>query len=231
MKIKSWPLAVFVSLFVHFLGFFVVRIKTLEALQEVKYVQVGLYESSWSDRSVDLPGEAEMGDDVFEAASQSLLHHDNPLKSSVSANAVKLPSISNASEVKVQDLPDSKKENLISGSRSGGGALSKENRKLEAEKKENRTVRIEGPAANRFVLYHQEPEYPEWAQQYGLEFQIRLKFWIHPNGEVLFVEVEGSSGYPEVDAEVIQVMKRWRFNAVDGPIMQWGKIRFNFRLS
>lgn len=229
MKSKSWHFAIFVSIAVHFLGFFLVRIKTLDALPEAKFIQVGLYESNWSDSLVNLPGETEKEEEIFEAASQSLIKNDMQMDSPLSSKSVDLPESPAIPGAGIRNQKPPKKEKDAS-------AASNENALNASEEDSSQintddAVHIEGPAAGRIVLYHQEPDYPDWAQQYGLEFQIRLKFWIQASGEVSFVEVENSSGYPEVDAEVIQVMKRWRFNAVDNASLQWGKILFKFRLS
>jgi TonB family protein len=89
---------------------------------------------------------------------------------------------------------------------------------------------IEGPVGKRELLYKPDAEYPEWAEKAGAEGNVKLKFWVEPDGKITETEIIHSSGYPRLDIFAQENIRRWIFNAVAGNEKAWGIITFRFRL-
>lgn len=107
--------------------------------------------------------------------------------------------------------------------------------RVELDKKlfESELVDLAGPARYREILSKPPlPEYPKWAEEMGMDFDIELKFSVSPLGEVKNTQVTVSSGYPEVDLLGATYLKRWNFLPLQaGPGKEeWGVIKLHFRL-
>jgi TonB family protein len=90
-----------------------------------------------------------------------------------------------------------------------------------------------GPIADRAVLAHVTPVYPEWAKRDGVEGSVTLYFVVEPDGSVREnVLVQQTAGFGEFDDNARAALRAWRFAPLaDGRVGdQWGTIRFNFRL-
>ena len=219
-KERIYWIAFLASVVFHGLLFVLFKVKNLEAIAEPEYMEVGLVEAGWSEPFLELPGES------YE--DQLLFERTLPLKAEMNENGSSdpqdregstLPQIKQEKDIFINmESFEDKKLTVIESAK--GMSVSE-----VAEK-----PMIQGPASKREVLFKKYPDYPLWAQRYGLEFEVRLKFWLTSGGDVDWVVIEASSGYPEVDAEVMRAMKRWRFNPVDGNERQWGTILFKFRL-
>jgi TonB family protein len=222
-KNKALSLALIGSAWIHITAFMILKVKVSEAAFPDQFLQVGLWESQWDEALVDLPGE--VGDDerIFGPSDRlfqkKYLHGDFEMKD----------------EAKVPDLPLAKFSDSVKididlkqkGKIAKDSSLKRNGLTIDRIRPD-----IEGPVSKRNVLFQRNPSYPPWAQRYGLEFEIRLKFWVLPSGEVSLVVIQDSSGYPEIDARVVRCMKRWRFNSLEGESAQtqWGTILFKFRL-
>ena len=90
--------------------------------------------------------------------------------------------------------------------------------------------KIEGPGGKRKVIYRISPQYPEWAKKKGIEGNIRIKFWISPEGKVVDTEIITSSGYPELDLIAEAIFRKWLFEPSTKNGNVWGIITFRFRL-
>jgi hypothetical protein len=92
-------------------------------------------------------------------------------------------------------------------------------------------IGLEGPAKNRIVLYSPPlPSLPDWAKREGLKFDLKVKFWISPQGVVKRAEPQISCGYPEVDLLGIRYISKWRFETVSADsegTNQWGAIKLS----
>ncbi len=90
------------------------------------------------------------------------------------------------------------------------------------------TSRIQGPAAERQVIFQPPPP----SVTVESESEIELRFWILPNGAVgRVVPVKKSD--PRLEALAINYLRYWRFNPIpsDAPQdEQWGIIPFKFRI-
>ncbi len=93
------------------------------------------------------------------------------------------------------------------------------------------TLEIEGPAGDRGVLYRKKTEYPDWAQEEGMEGNIQIKFWVAPDGKVVLTELVVSSGFPELDIYAEQVLREWLFEPARTDKQAWGIITFSFKLT
>ncbi|MCX8081925.1 MAG: TonB family protein [bacterium] len=91
-------------------------------------------------------------------------------------------------------------------------------------------VEIEGPAGNRSLIYKEPVEYPEWAIEKALEGNIRIKFWVAPDGKIILTNLITSSGYPELDLYAEQKFRKWLFEPIQTDKQAWGLITFRFYL-
>ncbi|MFH1824586.1 MAG: TonB family protein [Candidatus Firestonebacteria bacterium] len=92
---------------------------------------------------------------------------------------------------------------------------------------------VTGPIASRGILYHDAPEYPEWARRKGIEGEICVQITVDPKGDVKDIFVIRTCGFKELDQLVIDCMRRWKFDSLPmsaKQIDQEGKITFKFNL-
>ncbi len=93
---------------------------------------------------------------------------------------------------------------------------------------------LTGPVANRKLISHPTPKYPEWAKKEGVEATVRLMFTVLPNGVVKEnIVVQKTSGYQDFDVNATEALRGWRFEALRDNAVgeQWGEITFRYRLS
>ncbi|HEB29917.1 MAG TPA: TonB family protein [Spirochaetes bacterium] len=67
---------------------------------------------------------------------------------------------------------------------------------------------------------------PLWVKKEGLDLQIAVSFAVTPGGYTTSVTVEESSGYPDVDAAVLETVRKMSFNPVSGSENVTGTIRY-----
>ena len=87
-------------------------------------------------------------------------------------------------------------------------------------------IRWDQPAAAsaRKLLSSPKPEIPAWVSKQGLNLQVLVNFTLTPDGFLRDVNIEASSGYPAVDAAVMEALRRWHFtpdlsaHAINGQI-------------
>ncbi|MCM8761901.1 MAG: TonB family protein [Candidatus Omnitrophica bacterium] len=91
-------------------------------------------------------------------------------------------------------------------------------------------VEIEGPAGERVLIYREPVEYPGWAIEKAMEGNIRIKFWVAPDGKIVLTNLITSSGYPELDLYTEQRFRKWVFESVRTDKQAWGLITFRFYL-
>jgi len=91
-----------------------------------------------------------------------------------------------------------------------------------------------GPVADRRLLHHETPAYPEWAKREAIEASVRLYFVVLSGGRVKEnVMVQRTSGYSDFDGNATAALLTWRFEPLSGGSAgeQWGEITFHYRLS
>lgn len=65
----------------------------------------------------------------------------------------------------------------------------------------------------RNLLAAPQPQIPLWVSKEGLSLTVLISFTLTPDGILDDVNIEGSSGYNEVDAAVTEAIRHWRFSA------------------
>jgi TonB family protein len=94
-------------------------------------------------------------------------------------------------------------------------------------------ARLVGPVADRLLISHRLPAYPEWAKSEGVEATVKLYFVVLPNGRVKEnILIQKTSGFQDFDRNAIEALLTWRFESLKAGETgeQWGSIAFNFRL-
>jgi len=91
-------------------------------------------------------------------------------------------------------------------------------------------IEIEGPAGERKLIYREPLDYPGWATQKAIEGNIRIKFWVDPDGKIVLTNLITSSGSPELDLYTEQKFRKWVFEPVRTDKQAWGMITFRFYL-
>jgi len=90
-----------------------------------------------------------------------------------------------------------------------------------------------GPVADRPVLFHSLPVYPDWAKREAVEGSVTIYFVVRPNGSVKEnVMIQKTAGFGDFDENARVALRGWRFEPLrDGRTgEQWGTITFHFRL-
>jgi len=94
-------------------------------------------------------------------------------------------------------------------------------------------AQLAGPIADRAVLSHVSPDYPEWAKHDGIEAAVTLYFIVRPDGSVKEnILVQKTAGFGDFDDSARAALASWRFAPLTGGRTgeQWGTITFHFRL-
>ena len=90
-----------------------------------------------------------------------------------------------------------------------------------------------GPVADRPVLFHSLPVYPDWAKKEAVEGSVTIYFVVRPNGSVKEnVLIQKTAGFGDFDENARVALRGWRFEPLKGGRTgeQWGTITFHFRL-
>ena len=90
-----------------------------------------------------------------------------------------------------------------------------------------------GPVADRPVLFHSLPVYPDWAKKEAVEGSVTIYFVVRPNGTVKEnVMIQKTAGFGDFDENARVALRGWRFEPLKGGRTgeQWGTITFHFRL-
>ncbi len=90
-----------------------------------------------------------------------------------------------------------------------------------------------GPVADRPVLAHPLPSYPEWAKKEAVEGSVTLYFVVRPNGSVKEnVLIQKTAGFGDFDENARVAIRTWRFEPLKNGRAgeQWGTITFHYRL-
>jgi len=117
---------------------------------------------------------------------------------------------------------------LIQGVRLESKKLAKKRKVSGAEKKRIPNVKlgVEGPISERRILY--KPPLPKIVSEHSV--QIKLKFWVTPNGivdQVIPIERGGT----KLESVAIRFLKKWRFDPLPPEVRQerqWGILTVKF---
>jgi TonB family protein len=91
---------------------------------------------------------------------------------------------------------------------------------------------IEGPLGKRGLIYFEFPAYPDWAEEAGIETEVRFRFWVSPAGNVIRVLALRKSAYPETESLAREALSRWRFEPLPRGAErdEWGEVPIKWRL-
>ena len=67
-------------------------------------------------------------------------------------------------------------------------------------------------ASDRKLLSAPKPEIPEWVSKQGFNLTVLVSFSLTADGFLRDVNIEASSGFPAVDAAVMEAVREWRFS-------------------
>ena len=98
---------------------------------------------------------------------------------------------------------------------------------------QDKALVISGPVARRKLIREIYPKYPVWAEEKGTEGEVKLKFWVSPEGIVSSVELEKTSGYPDLDSRGIAALRKYLFSPLgreEEQKNQWGTIVIKYTL-
>jgi TonB family protein len=70
------------------------------------------------------------------------------------------------------------------------------------------------------------PEIPEWVKREGLDLKVEIAFTVTPDGHTTSLGVRLSSGYPDVDAAVLESVRKLRFNPIQDDRNALGRISY-----
>ncbi len=95
----------------------------------------------------------------------------------------------------------------------------------------NSSVVWEEPDAGkgRDLLSAPLPDLPPWVAEAGLALAVTVSFAVAPNGVVAQARVARPSGYSDVDAAVLEAVRRWRFRAAETTKTVRGTIPYTIR--
>lgn len=135
-------------------------------------------------------------------------------------------------------LPEFQEERDISLSREHLAARRaipprREHRGLMEEDGSEAEELISGPVSRRTILRKIKPDYPEWAEESGVEGEVQLKFWVTPEGLVSDIELIKTSGHPDFDSRAMEAVNKYIFSPLSGDEPreeQWGTITVKYRL-
>jgi TonB family protein len=87
--------------------------------------------------------------------------------------------------------------------------------------------------ADRPVVFHVMPVYPDWAKEQAVEGTVTLRFFVLPNGRVKEnIQVDRTAGFADFDANAVRALSQWRFAPLSGSSAdQWGSITFRYHLN
>lgn len=94
-------------------------------------------------------------------------------------------------------------------------------------------ARLSGPVADRPILSHTTPIYPEWAKREAVEGTVTLRFFVRPDGSIKEnVLVQKTAGFEDFDQSAVTALLQWLFQPLPAGRTgeQWGTITFHFRL-
>ncbi|GAB6072863.1 hypothetical protein JCM14244_12400 [Venenivibrio stagnispumantis] len=93
------------------------------------------------------------------------------------------------------------------------------------EKLSNIGKNVEGTATGREVIYRPPP--PKIKTSI-IQPSVRAKLWINPDGNVEKVELLTITSDVELNNQIINYLKRWKFNKIPENKTQWATITINF---
>jgi TonB family protein len=116
-----------------------------------------------------------------------------------------------------------------SGSREGGPATQPTTGAQSTSAQEGRegiVILWDDPSQGREPTYTPRPQIPAWVSEQGLRLQVVVFFELTPQGVLRGVKVEQGSGYSDVDAAVLEALRRWKFRPVSSTRTVTGRVPY-----
>jgi TonB family protein len=116
-----------------------------------------------------------------------------------------------------------------SGSREGGPAAQPSTGAPATSAQEGRegiVIQWDDPSQGREPTYTPRPQIPQWVSEQGLRLQVVVSFELTPQGVLRDVKVEQGSGYSDVDAAVLEALRRWKFRPVSSNRTVTGRVPY-----
>jgi len=70
------------------------------------------------------------------------------------------------------------------------------------------------------------PKIPEWVKEEGLNLRVVVFFSVAPEGHTVACKISRSSGYSDVDASVLESVRKLKFNPISGNSIARGRITY-----
>ncbi len=116
-----------------------------------------------------------------------------------------------------------------SGTRDGGPTsqpTTGEQSTSAQEGREGIVILWDDPSQGREPTYTPRPQIPGWVSEQGLRLQVVVSFGLTPQGVLRDVKVEQGSGYSDVDAAVLEALRRWKFRPVSSTRTVKGRVPY-----
>ena len=116
-----------------------------------------------------------------------------------------------------------------SGGREGGPAAQPSAGAQSTSAQEGRegiVILWDDPSEGREPTFTPRPQIPAWVSKQGLRLQVVVSFELTPQGVLRDVKVEQGSGYPDVDAAVLEALRRWKFRPVSSTRTVKGRVPY-----
>ena len=84
----------------------------------------------------------------------------------------------------------------------------------------------EGSQGRKLLSFGERPRIPDWVKREGLDLKVEVLFSVTPEGHTTSLMVNRSSGYPDVDASVLESVRKLRFNPIPEDRYARGKISY-----
>ena len=94
------------------------------------------------------------------------------------------------------------------------------------EGREGIVILWDDPSQGREPTYTPRPQIPAWVSEQGLRLQVVISFELTPQGVLRNVKVEQGSGYSDVDAAVLEALRRWKFRPVSSTRTVSGRVPY-----
>jgi TonB family protein len=89
----------------------------------------------------------------------------------------------------------------------------------------------EEPGQARNWISRPEPDIPSWVSEQGVQLKVIVSFVVTPEGSLMNVTIERSSGYTDVDNAIKTAVRRWRFQATSSTKSPKATVTYNIQLN
>ena len=94
------------------------------------------------------------------------------------------------------------------------------------EGREGSVILWDDPSQGREPTSMPQPQIPAWVSEQGLSLRVVVSFELTPQGVLREVKVEQGSGYSDVDAAVLEALRRWQFRPVSSTHSVTGRLTY-----